>query len=92
MKRILFDIVLILSLFWMPWYVTGILAFSGMFIFPHFYEFLGVSVVMYALFAKASVVHSASPVWFSISVSGIYIGIQVLRKYLIIYTTHGISH
>jgi hypothetical protein len=84
MKRVIFDIVLFLSLFALPWWITGILAFSGMFIFSRFYEFLFVWLIFYALYAAGSRV-IASPLWFSIIVTGIFIGIQSLRTYIILY-------
>jgi len=85
MKRIIFDILLFLSIFILPWWVVVILAFIGIFIYTQFYEFLGVGIIIYALYAIEGSRVIASPVWFPIFISLTYIGIQFMRRYIILY-------
>lgn len=85
MKRILFDIILFLSVFLFPWWVATILAFVGIFLFTQFYEFIGVGIIIYALYAIPGSRIIASTVWFPVIVSLIYIFIQFTRRYIILY-------
>lgn len=86
MKRVIFDIFLFLSVFILPWYVTLFLALIGIFIFNNFYEWLAVSIVMYALYATPNgdrIINSK--IYFPLIVSLTYIGVQALRRSIILY-------
>ncbi|MEK7105827.1 MAG: hypothetical protein AAB895_00535 [Patescibacteria group bacterium] len=85
MKRVIFDIVLFISVFTMPWWLTVILAFVGIFSFKHFYEFIIVGIVMYSLFAIPGTNFISNPVYVSLIIGIVYIGIQYLRSNMIIY-------
>lgn len=85
MKRVIFDIVLFVSVFTLPWWVPAILALIGMFMFVQFYEFLGVGIIIYALYAIPGTRVIASPIWFPICISIVYIAIQFARRYIILY-------
>lgn len=85
MKRVIFDIVLFLSVFILPWWITVPLSIFGIFLFRNFYEFLVVSAIMYALFAIPNRGVISSPIWFPVIVSVIYIVIQVFRSNIILY-------
>lgn len=85
MKRIIFDISMFLSLFIFPWYVAVILALIGIFIFTQFYEFIGVGIIIYALYTIPGDSLLTSPLWFPVFVSLLYIGIQIARRYIILY-------
>ncbi len=85
MKRLLFDSMLFVSVFILPWWITVSLAFIGMFLFKNFYEFLCVSIVMYTLFAVPGDRFITSRVWFPISISLLYIGLQAFRSRMIVY-------
>jgi len=50
MKRVLFDIFLILGLFLLPWWVGFILAFIGIFLFKNFYEFIFFGILIYIIY------------------------------------------
>ena len=88
-KRVFFDLLFFLSIFILPWWVMVLLAFIGIFIFKNFYEFILSSVVMYSLYIIPS--SKLSPFWFSLSISIIYISIQSLKHYIILYK-HDISY
>ena len=85
MKRIIFDIAMFLSIFIFPWWVPGILAFIGIFIFKHFYEFIGVGLIVYALYIVPGTSIITSSLWFAVFVSIVFIGIQFARRYIILY-------
>ncbi|MES2930169.1 MAG: hypothetical protein V4665_00070 [Patescibacteria group bacterium] len=86
MKRIIFDIAILLCVFIFPWWVAVILGILGLFLFSHFYEFIAVCVALYALYAVPSSPHIlASPLWFSAIVIFTYLGIQSLHRYIILY-------
>jgi len=86
MKRLIFDIVLIISVFTLPWWITFILALLGIFVFNNFYEFIISMSIIYALHAvKGSPQILASPLWFAVIITGIYLGIQFLKQHIILY-------
>lgn len=85
MKRVIFDILLFLSVFTMPWWLTIVLAFVGIFLFKHFYEFIVVWIIMYSLFALPSTRLISKPFWVFLSVGLVYIGIQYLRRNMSLY-------
>lgn len=85
MKRIVFDILLFVCVFTLPWWITGVLAFLGIFLFVQFYEFIIVWSIMYSVFAIPSEQLITSPVWFSLSIGLVYVGIQYLRDNMIVY-------
>jgi hypothetical protein len=85
MKRVIFDIVLFLGLFTLPWWIVLIIIFIGIFLFKNFVEFLISFVVMYALYVIPGKGFINSPIYFSFIVLLVYFGIQLLRKRIILY-------
>jgi len=85
MKRAIFDIVLFLSLFILPWWVGTILVFIGIFLFKNFYEFIISGIIIYALYIVSGSGLITSPVSFSAILIILYIGIQILRRKIILY-------
>lgn len=85
MKRAVFDVILFISLFVFPWWITALLAFVGMFVFSHFFEFIAVSVIYYAIYSIEGNVIISSPVWFPIIICLTFFIIQVLRQHIILY-------
>lgn len=85
MKRALFDIILFLSLFLLPWWVSVILAVAGIFFFVEYYEFMIAGVILYSLYSVPEVAFITKPIWFAVTISIVYIGIQSLRRRLILY-------
>jgi hypothetical protein len=86
MKRLIFDIAVFVSVFTLPWWLTFILVVVGIFMFAHFYEFIVAGSIVYALHATiGSATFLSSPVWFAVVITGMYIAIQILRQYIIVY-------
>jgi len=82
-KRIIFDILLFLSVFIFPWYITIIISFIGIFAFKNFYEFIVSLSMMYSIYLIFG--NKITPFVFSLIISIVYMGIQVLRRYIILY-------
>jgi hypothetical protein len=85
MKRIIFDVVLFLSIFILPWWVTAVLAFVGIFIFGQFYEFIISGAIMYTVYSSQDGRAISSYLWFPLILCFLYVGIQALRRYIILY-------
>lgn len=85
MKRIIFDLALFLSILLFPWWVTAIFAFSGLFLFKQFYEFIIVNLIVYSLFSYPSGRVIASPLWYPLIVCAFFIVIQYVKSRMILY-------
>lgn len=85
MKRVIFDILIFLFIFLFPWWVSAIFAILGLFIFIEFYEFILISIIIYSLYTVPNSGFMSSLVVFPVIVFVIYIMIQSLRKYIILY-------
>ncbi|HEY5588512.1 MAG TPA: hypothetical protein VIK86_06105 [Candidatus Paceibacterota bacterium] len=85
MKRVIFDIILFISIFVLPWWVSVLLMLAGMFIFNNFYEFLVASVIIYSLFATKGDRIISSSVYFPLIIIVCYISIQVIKNNMILY-------
>jgi hypothetical protein len=91
MKRAIFDVIFFISILIFPWWIPFALAFVGIFVFPHFYEFIAGGVLIYVLYAVPGSGLFSSPVWFPFILSLVYIVIQLLRQHIILYK-HEISY
>jgi len=60
-----------------------ILAFIGIFIFKNFYEFIGAGIVSYAIYTIPGT--KMTPFLFSLIICAVYLSIQILRRYIILY-------
>ncbi len=85
MKRVFFDILLFLSIFILPWWVSAFVVFVGIFVFEQFYEFIAGGILMYVLYATEGTRLISSHIWFPAILSIIYLGIQTMRRYIIIF-------
>ncbi len=85
MKRVIFDAILFLSLFILPWWVGAVLVFIGIFLFKNFIEFIVSLIIIYALYIIPSEGLITSPISFSAIILIIYLGIQILRHRIILY-------
>jgi len=85
MKRVVFDIILFVSVFIFPWWVSGLLLLIGIFIFNHFYEFIFTSVIIYSLFAIPNGRLISSPAFFSLFIIFLFIFIQIIKDNIIVY-------
>lgn len=85
MKRVIFDILLLLCLLTLPWWVTLVAALIGLFIFKQFYEFIIAWIIMFSLFAIPGSRIISSPILSALIIGLVYVGVQVLRRYIILY-------
>lgn len=85
MKRVIFDVFLTLSLFTMPWLVTLILVFVGIFVFKQYYEFIVTWVIMFFLFAIPGDRQITHETLVFVTIGVVYVGIQTLKRYMILY-------
>lgn len=85
MKRVIFDMVLFISIYIFPWWISLPLVFIGIFIFNNFYEFIIANVIIYSLYAIVGDRLISSPVFFSLLIISLYILIQIIRDNIILY-------
>lgn len=85
MKRIIFDIVLFLFIFILPWWAPLILAIIGLFVFVNFYEFLVSSIVIYVLYSIPINNLFNSSIYIYGGIIIFYLLVQYLRRYIILY-------
>ncbi len=85
MKRVFFDIFLILALFLLPWWVGFILAIMGIFLFKNFYEFLFFSIFIYVVYGFENTRIISSEVYLSLSLVLIFFILSNVKKYIIFY-------
>lgn len=86
MKRVIFDIILFISVFILPWWISAILLLVGIFLFKQFYEFIIASLVMYSLFSAPNSSRLISNPFFITSLIGlVYVGVQLLKVRMIVY-------
>lgn len=83
-KRVIFDFLLLISIFIFPWWFNLILIFLGIFIFDNFYEFILFSIACYSLYFVPNDSLS-SKIIFPIIIIVSYLIIQFIRKNLFIY-------
>ena len=79
-KRIVFDIILFLSIAIFPWWLGLALVFVGIFLFTKFYEFIITAIIIYSLYSIPNGNISFSPILFSLIVIIAYLLIQYLRE------------
>lgn len=53
-KRFFFDVVLLLSVLYAPWWLVAVLAFFGAFSYPFFYEVIVIGLLMDILYGSSS--------------------------------------
>jgi hypothetical protein len=85
MKRVIFDIILFISVFIFPWWISILLVFVGIFMFNNFYEFIIASVIVYSLYAIEGDRLISSPIFYSLIIITLYIVIQIIRSNIILY-------
>ena len=86
MKRVLFDIALLLAVFIVPWWAALIVALAGIFLFDDFYEAVGAGMLMYALYGVGSSGALASRLWLPVILIGVFFLLTILKKRIIKYS------
>ncbi|MEA3399467.1 MAG: hypothetical protein U9R00_03090 [Patescibacteria group bacterium] len=79
MIRVIFDIVLFISIFIFPWWLTVLIALLGLFAFKDYYEFVGAGAIMHAIF------RFFPALYLGIGLVAFFFLIQELKKRLILY-------
>lgn len=85
MKRVCFDIVLFISIFIFPWWISALLMVVGISIFTNFYEFIITGSIIYSLYSIPSERIISNPLFYVTVVSVVYFGIQYLKDNIITY-------
>ena len=85
MKRVLYDIFLVLSVFLLPWWTTAVFAILGFFLFKDFYEFLFIFAFMYVVYGYKGSRVFTSPFYFSLFFIVLFFVLSFIRKQIIFY-------
>jgi hypothetical protein len=84
-KRALFDIVLFISIFIFPWWVSIFFIILGVFIFSRYYEFIVAFVIIFSVYSIPNDRIIYSPALFSLFVIIFYVFIQYFKNNIILY-------
>jgi len=86
MKRVIFDIILFISIFIFPWWVGILLLAIGLFVFANFYEFVAGGVLIFSLYAPMGDGRLiSSPIFFSALIIFFYAITQIIKSNIIFY-------
>jgi hypothetical protein len=85
MKRLIGDVILLISVLVFPWWVSILLLLIGIFIFNNFYEFIVFNVIINSLYVIPSDRLLSNPLFFSLTIVVAYILIQILKSNIILY-------
>jgi len=83
-KRILFDLFVLLSIFILPWWVSVLMVFVGIFVFDNFYEFILTAIIIYSLYNNGNI-SSLSPVIFLGIIVIIFFIFEFIRSRTVFY-------
>ncbi len=67
--RLLFNIILVVSILFMPWWVTAAVILASCALVPRFYEAMVYGIVIDALYATPAGFHGFAYVWTAFSVA-----------------------
>lgn len=84
-KRALFDIVLFISIFIFPWWISVFLVTVGIFIFDKYYEFIVALAIIFSIYSTPNDKIISSPIFFSLIVIFFFIFIQYFKNNIILY-------
>jgi hypothetical protein len=84
-KRVIFDVILFVLVFILPWWASLLLLLVGIFVFNDFYEFIIACVIIYSLYSIPSDRLISSQVFFAGVIIILYVVIQVIRNNIILY-------
>lgn len=66
-KRIIFDLILLSAIFYLPWWIVAILAFIGAFVWPMYYEIIAFGVIVDVLYgANSSILSGLASVFVAV--------------------------
>jgi hypothetical protein len=85
-KRIVFDLILFILIFILPWWLSIFLLFVGFFIFKNFYEFILGFIILFELnslsFTKNSLYYLIA---FSLLINILFLILQFIKSRIILY-------
>ncbi len=85
MKRVFFDILLLVLMFLLPWWVVVALSIIGLFVFKNFYEFLLSSIIIYILYSPPESFGLNNSIFIYLGIIIFYLLVQYLRRHIILY-------
>jgi len=85
MQRIIFDVLLFIFIFLLPWWVVLILSIIGLFLFKNYYEFLFFSIIIYVLYSIPEYTFLNNSVYVYLGIIVFYLLVQYLRRHIILY-------
>ncbi len=91
MKRIIFDILFIISVFILPWWFNVILAFIGVFLFDKFYEFILILLIIYSLYSISEASEISHVIIVAMIINAIYFLVQVFKSNISFYQDNSIK-
>ncbi|MBI2046222.1 MAG: hypothetical protein HYT28_02285 [Parcubacteria group bacterium] len=83
--RISFDIVLFISLFIAPWWVSLIIALGGVFFFNHFYEIIVAGIIMDIVYGSPEASFLDFPFISGVAALLFFVGGEYIKKRMIFY-------
>lgn len=87
MERVIFDFILLVSIFIFPWWISFFVVLLGIFLFDNFYEFIISGVIIYSIYSTKEGQLISSRVFFSFAIIILYMIIQLIRDNIILYKT-----
>jgi hypothetical protein len=85
-KRIVFDLILFILIFILPWWLSIFLLFVGFFIFKNFYEFILGFIILFELnslsFTKNNLYYLIA---FSLLINILFLILQFIKSRIILY-------
>jgi hypothetical protein len=84
-KRVIFDVIVFILVFIVPWWISLLLLLIGIFAFNNYYEFIIACAIIYSLYSMPGDRLISSPVFFAGVIIILYIIIQVVRNNIILY-------
>ncbi len=91
MKRLFYDVLLLILVFTMPWWVSLLFSIIGLLIFSKYYEFLVSSIIINTLSSPVGNYTLGKPFIIYLSIVIFYLTIEYLRSYIYLYKNE-ISH
>lgn len=84
MNRVIFDCIILLSVFLLPWWVVLVLCVAGVYLFDQFYESVIFTILFKVLYIYKGHSLLTSDLYFPIVIILIYYFLTVIKKYVFI--------
>ena len=80
--RIFFDVFLVVSILFFPWWTTSVFVLFGVFIFPNYVEIIIAGILVDVLYGQHTAMVSFSGIYGTASTIVIYFAIKLLKSKL----------